>query len=439
MGVFFRKSINFGHFRINLSKSGIGVSGGVKGARVSTGTRGTYVSLGSNGVYYRQKINPTRHKDHSDQPAGNSYQSDAPSSVKNFGNGEMIDSSREATLERINSHADKTIFTPFAILFAVIWVIGVFGLFINACNTPNNDNEQLVLAIITILTLPGSIAFVWLIHRYDTHRRTEFLIYELNEPAHKGFSTITQACEALSKSYQVWCMSHAANQWSTAQVSKKLPPHISTNIDVWSVHSRGIVLTFLPDQLLIWTNEKYESITYQDVSFAFQPSSPTLLRGSPPHDSEVVSQIWLHSRKDGGPDLRYKYNPLFPVVRYGQAVLTHRSGKRICLQTTNPQAAKYFCALMGNEERQTRRQANSGQRSSQRPETRKPTADKSAFNILGVRENATKEEIVSAYRNLVKMNHPDKVASLDLEFRELAEKRMRMINAAYQTLIKEHE
>jgi len=59
MGWSYRRSAKFGPFRVNFSKSGIGVSAGVKGARISTGPRGTYVNLGSNGVYYRQKIGST--------------------------------------------------------------------------------------------------------------------------------------------------------------------------------------------------------------------------------------------------------------------------------------------------------------------------------------------------------------------------------------------
>src|SRR5688572_14155601 len=56
MGWSFRKSARFGPFRLNFSKSGIGVSAGVRGARVSTGPRGTYVNVGTNGFYYRQKV-----------------------------------------------------------------------------------------------------------------------------------------------------------------------------------------------------------------------------------------------------------------------------------------------------------------------------------------------------------------------------------------------
>ena len=56
MGWSFRRSAKFGPFRLNFSKSGIGVSAGIRGARISTGPRGTYVNLGTNGVYYRQKV-----------------------------------------------------------------------------------------------------------------------------------------------------------------------------------------------------------------------------------------------------------------------------------------------------------------------------------------------------------------------------------------------
>jgi DnaJ-class molecular chaperone len=66
-----------------------------------------------------------------------------------------------------------------------------------------------------------------------------------------------------------------------------------------------------------------------------------------------------------------------------------------------------------------------------KPETESP------YDILGVSPNASKEEVAVAYRKLAQMYHPDKVASLAPEFRELAEKRMKAINAAYEQL--EHQ
>lgn len=56
MGWGFRKSFKFGPMRVNLSKSGIGLSAGIKGARISAGPRGTHLNVGAGGLYYRQKI-----------------------------------------------------------------------------------------------------------------------------------------------------------------------------------------------------------------------------------------------------------------------------------------------------------------------------------------------------------------------------------------------
>jgi Protein of unknown function (DUF4236) len=56
-----RKSVKAGPFRVNLSKSGIGVSTGVPGLRVGTGPRGTYVRMGRHGVFYQQTISRTAH------------------------------------------------------------------------------------------------------------------------------------------------------------------------------------------------------------------------------------------------------------------------------------------------------------------------------------------------------------------------------------------
>jgi DnaJ-class molecular chaperone len=54
------------------------------------------------------------------------------------------------------------------------------------------------------------------------------------------------------------------------------------------------------------------------------------------------------------------------------------------------------------------------------------------YGILQINRNATKNEITSAYRKLVKIYHPDKVAGLAPEYREIAERKMKIINAAYE-------
>lgn len=56
MSFYLRKSIKVGPVRFNLSKSGIGVSGGVKGFRVGTGPKGNYIHMGRGCIYYRKTL-----------------------------------------------------------------------------------------------------------------------------------------------------------------------------------------------------------------------------------------------------------------------------------------------------------------------------------------------------------------------------------------------
>lgn len=59
MGLRFRKSFTFGPLRINISKSGIGFSLGVKGFRISRSAKGktqATVSLPGTGLSYVQSL-----------------------------------------------------------------------------------------------------------------------------------------------------------------------------------------------------------------------------------------------------------------------------------------------------------------------------------------------------------------------------------------------
>ena len=57
MGFYYRKSVNLGPFRVNLSKSGLGYSVGGRGFRVGTTSRGrkyTNFSIPGTGIGYRK-------------------------------------------------------------------------------------------------------------------------------------------------------------------------------------------------------------------------------------------------------------------------------------------------------------------------------------------------------------------------------------------------
>ena len=59
---------------------------------------------------------------------------------------------------------------------------------------------------------------------------------------------------------------------------------------------------------------------------------------------------------------------------------------------------------------------------------------KSPYEILGIGVSASKEEIRIAYRKMASLYHPDKVAHLAPEFRDMANRKMREINTAYGSI-----
>lgn len=61
MGWYFRKSVSLGGLRLNLSKSGVGYSTGIRGLRFGVNARGQqYVSCGLGGIYYRHNLGRSR-------------------------------------------------------------------------------------------------------------------------------------------------------------------------------------------------------------------------------------------------------------------------------------------------------------------------------------------------------------------------------------------
>lgn len=56
------------------------------------------------------------------------------------------------------------------------------------------------------------------------------------------------------------------------------------------------------------------------------------------------------------------------------------------------------------------------------------------YEVLGVREDASDEEIKAAYKQLVKKYHPDRYQNNPLA--DLAEEKLREVNEAYETLMK---
>jgi DnaJ like chaperone protein len=86
----------------------------------------------------------------------------------------------------------------------------------------------------------------------------------------------------------------------------------------------------------------------------------------------------------------------------------------------------------GNEDRNGQRSSAYDRREAS--DAANSDGPRSPHEVLGVSPNAAAEEIKQAYKKLAGQYHPDKVQHLGEEFRALAEKRFKEIQAAYDAL-----
>ena len=59
------------------------------------------------------------------------------------------------------------------------------------------------------------------------------------------------------------------------------------------------------------------------------------------------------------------------------------------------------------------------------------------YEVLGVKKDATADEIKKAYRKMALENHPDKVSHLGEDIRKAAEEKFTQINVAYEKIKKQ--
>jgi len=153
-----------------------------------------------------------------------------------------------------------------------------------------------------------------------------------------------------------------------------------------------------------------------------------------PRDAQVVGTTWKFVNKSGGPDRRFNDNRQIPIYRYGQLEITAGNWRvRLCL--SRPDAASTFSFELKQAFNQE--QSAPHEKSSYEPPPKSVTPSNEpvdALRILGLTQGASMDQVSAAYRHLAAQNHPDKVAHMSTEFRELAERKMRELNAAYDKL-----
>ena len=247
-----------GPVRLNFSKSGIGVSAGVKGARISASPRGTFVQVGAGGFYYRQRIDGGGRRQSSPHSFNDPQPAYIPSDhtahrIETADVSQLVESSCQEVLARVNETAGKF---PFAPLVAGTGLLCAWS-----------SSSMIVLGIAALAA--------WFVHTKDKLRRTTPLFYELDDDSSQKFEAIARACQNLALTQRLWRIESKQNtdDWkrnagagslitrSSATLSRKSPPFIATNVDVWELDLKNQKLFFLPDQVLVFQSGRYGAVS----------------------------------------------------------------------------------------------------------------------------------------------------------------------------------
>ena len=325
MGFRFRKSINLGGgFRINLSKSGVGYSWGVKGYRITKTAKGTVrrtTSIPGTGISFVEETGSNKNRNRP-PPA--------------------IDNNHYDTQDISNSVTDSTVSDGLKkIIEAARLAIGV------------NRFTTIGLWVSLFLCFLQPLFAIWLVifiglKIYVKKAAIVDLNYSIDSNYAKYIAQYMDPMIKVTKSEKVWRImqsSKAIDKKYTGgastsvnrvacHASQKPPFPFKSNIPVATFKTGNESLIFLPDKLFIVQGNKIGALSYSDITTSSH-TTQFIEEGSVPRDSEIVGHTWKYVNKSGGPDKRFKNNRELPICLYGEIELRSISGLNTVIMFSN--------------------------------------------------------------------------------------------------------
>lgn len=338
MGLYIRKSINIGPVRFNLSKSGVGLSAGVKGFRFGAGPRGNYVHMGRGGLYYRTTLPSSPASRLSPAPPGSSHQHQIPTGthapledIESSDVAQMVDSSSRELLDELNGKRVKTRLWP-AVAVASTILLGWGSI------------SHLSMWLLALLAVAGAIG-TYIAHARDILGKTVILFYDFDADMAAAYAQLHSAANQIANRAATWHIEasgkvhdrkyHAGAsdviRRKSTFVRKSEPPYVKTNIETIAVGVGRQTLYFFPDRVLVYDANGVGAVGYSDLRV--NVAATRFIESDPiPRDAEVVGRTWKYVNKSGGPDRRFKDNKELPICRYEVIALSSQTGLNEVLQ-----------------------------------------------------------------------------------------------------------
>lgn len=332
MGLRYRKSINLGGgFRINISKSGIGYSWGVKGYRVTKTARGTIrrtASIPGTGISF---VDETSKRGSGSSPSTPS-QHKLPVSANYYDTQEI---SNSAATNMVSDGLEDILDTIKQSLFInKVSTIGIWVSLLLSFGTP-----PLFLVLLGFLLLKiyvRNVGLVELDYTIDADQQDE-INQRINEMLKVANSNrvwrIMQTSKVIDKKYEAGASSTVKRVACTA--TTKVPFPFKTNASVVTFKSGSETLVFLPDKLFIIQKSMVGALNYSEVQ-TITYTTRFIESESVPRDAMVIDNTWKYVNKSGGPDRRFKDNRQLPICLYGEMELKSASGLNTVFMFSNP-------------------------------------------------------------------------------------------------------
>lgn len=328
MGFYIRKSKSVGPFRLNLSKSGIGVSTGVKGARLSVGQRGTYINLGRNGLYYRKRVGGSSKKN-----ASNAQRTNLNFVSENSFT--QTDTIRVAPTNQNENELNAGIVRDIKRSSILIWI-------------------WLALCLI----LPIAVAW-WTIIPLILFRLFFFKLfnarinYDIDKEASLEWEKFSEIIKLLNSCKKVWIVQTAIrsnnakyNAGAIRSISRGKAGvrwikknritgfRVKTNTNSIAITSGKCSILFLPSEVIIKKGFTHAVYSYDQLT-VYSSITNFIETDRVPRDATVVRYTWQYVNKDGSRDMRFNKNRQMPVCQYGRVHFQSGQDLSVELHTSN--------------------------------------------------------------------------------------------------------
>lgn len=326
MGLRYRKSINLGGgFRVNISKSGIGYSWGVKGARITKTARGTTrstLSIPGTGISYVEETSNKKRK-----TSGSVSSNEVVQQHQN-----TVPLTQGTSTEIVNVDDYQPV---------------EYEELLNSIKKVRNINLLSTILIWTFL-LSAMPLFIFtgiagIILKIYVHTKMGIpMEYEFDEESKEAYDNLCATWMSMNNNQKFWQImsedtidkkvSGGANRGITrvpAKAINKTPFFIKPNVTPFGLQLKDKQLFFLPDKLLVISGTKVGAVNYTDIEMGLGVSH--FVETDPvPKDAKIIKQTWLKVNKNGSPDKRFKDNRQVPVCEYGRVVV--QSGKALYVE-----------------------------------------------------------------------------------------------------------